>query len=450
MGELTDVTILYVEDEPVLREQVVFALRMHFSRVLSACDGKEAMRMIRAECPDVVVSDIRMPAMDGLTLASLLKTELPDLPVVLCTALHETDHLLKAIELGVAAYVSKPIDLEKLQHAIRLASLPCVNRREIARLRSEAAISNGLLGEDSVMRPIAEQLQRVADTDLSVMLLGEPGTGKNFLAAKVHALSKRKTRPFLAVDCLARTPEQLEKELFGEAKGRGRPSSGATELLSEADGGTLLLDGPERLPLQLQQRLFNLLEDGMFVPNGSIRPAACNLRVITVTGANLDKLAQAGTFSQELLERLKDVEVTLPPLRERRSDIPLLARFFLAVAADEFGRHCPSMTTEAEELLQQQQWPGNLRQLKQLMRRALFMAGNPISGAGLKPLIGQAASPIVPDLLPSSLDLTELEKWAIIQALAATDGKKQQAARLLGVSYNTFKDKIRRYNLTGL
>lgn len=448
MDELTDLTVLYVEDEPDLREQVAFALRMHFARVLTADNGKEALGAIGREVPDVVVTDIRMPVMDGLALASRLKEKVPDLPVVLCTAFHETDHLLRAIELGVAAYVSKPIDFEKLRQAIELAGRPAVSQREIRQLRSEAAISGRLLGAESIMRPIAEQLQQVADTDLSVMLDGEPGTGKNFLAGRIHALSKRKARPLLTVDCHGRTPEQLERELFGDSRGRGRPAANATDLLAAADGGTLLLDGPEQLPLPLQLRLFRLLEEGMFVPNSALAPVACNLRVVTVTSANLDKLAQAGAFSPELLLRLRDVQVTLPPLRDRHCDIPLLARFFLAVSADEFSRPCPAMAADAEVLLQQQSWPGNLRELKQLMRRALFMAGNPVSAAGLKPLLSQVVNPMVPDILPSSLNLVDLEQWAIAQALTATNGKKLQAARLLGISYNTFKDKLRRYNLS--
>ena len=448
MNELTDVTVLYVEDEPDLRDQVAFALRMHFTRVVAAENGAEAVEAARREAPDVVVTDIRMPEMDGLALATRLKEDFPDLPVVMCTALHETEHLLKAIELGVAAYVSKPINFEKLRLTIESAARPVIHQREIRRLRCEAAISGRLMAPESAMLSIAEQLEQVADTDLSVMLDGEPGTGKNFLAGRIHALSKGKLRPLLTVDAHGRSAEQLEQELFGDCRRRGRPAAYATELLAVADGGTLLLDGPEELPLPLQQRLFRLLEDGMFVPNSSIDPVPCKLRVITVTSANLDKLAQAGLFSPELLQRLRDFHLTLPPLRERQCDISLLARFFLAASADEFGRPWPALTDDAEQLLKQQPWPGNLRELKQLMRRALFMAGNPISVSGLKPLLGQAAAPVSSDLMPSSLNLAVVEQWAIVQALTATSGKKLQAARLLGISYNTFKDKLRRYNLS--
>lgn len=446
MNELTDLTVLYVEDEPDLRDQVAFALRMHFAQILIADNGVEAIGVIRRKAPDVVVTDIRMPEMDGLALASRLKGEFPALPVVLCTALHETDHLLKAIELGISAYVSKPIDFDKLRQAIELAGRPVINQREIRRLRSEATLSGRLMEANSIMRPIAEQLQQVADTDLSVMLDGEPGTGKTFLASRIHILSKRKGRPLLTVDGHGRPPEQLERELFGESRGRGRPAVNGTDLLAAANGGTLLLDGPEQLPLPLQLRLLRLLEEGMFVPNNALAPVACNLRVVTVTRANLDKLAQTGSFNPDLLRRLRDVHVTLPPLRERRGDIPLLARFFLVVSAEEFSHPSPTITADAEAFLQQQPWFGNLRELKQLMRRTLFMAGNPVSAASLKPLLGSATGPVVSALLPKSLNLTDLEQWAIVQALAATGGKKLQAARLLGISYNTFKDKLRRSN----
>lgn len=445
MNELSAIKILYVEDEPELRDHIGYALRLHIDSVTTAANGKEALDLIRDNPPDVVLSDVRMPVMDGLELARILRQEFPELPVVLCTAFTDTDCLLKAIDLGVAGYVTKPVDLFRLLGAIRSAVLPILQRRELAKLKGDTFLGRGLIfGFSPAMSALGQKIDSVAGSDYSVVILGEAGTGKSAVAELVHVTSRRQDKPILTVDCRVRSYEQLEAELFGSAPGRGRPAAERPlGTLRDIHGGTIVLDGLEMLPLPLQGRILRLLEEGAYVPSGATVPVRCDLRAIAVSAVDLEKESLLGRFLQGLWLKLSDVVLTVPPLRDRAQDIPTLCRTFLAQAAEELGRRCPEMTDEAVRLLQHERWPGNLRQLKQLARRALLLAGDPISVAGLKPLL--AVSSVAPPEAPPSLKLSDLEAWAVREALTATGGKKMQAAQLLGVSYNTFKDKLRRY-----
>ncbi len=227
MLDISGLSVLYVEDEPELREHVAYALRLHIDSVSTAANGKEALAIIRSNRPDVVISDIRMPVMDGLELAASLRKELPDLPLLFCTAFTDTDFLLKAIELGVSAYIPKPIDTERLLAAVRQAVLPLLQQREIARLKSESIKSCGILaGSGHAIMTLCEQISQVADSDYSVVLTGEAGTGKSAVAEWIHKMSWRKKKQLLSINCRSRSAEQLENELFGRLTARGRTPLG--------------------------------------------------------------------------------------------------------------------------------------------------------------------------------------------------------------------------------
>lgn len=240
----------------------------------------------------------------------------------------------------------------------------------------------------------------------------------------------------------------MEEELFGRLTGRGRPTAGRDSgLLREIHGGTLVLDAPELLSLPLQARILGLLEKRTYLPTGSPEVVCCDLRVLTLTSVNLTQEAAAGRFNQNLLLRLSDSVLTIPPLRERAETLPAYCRTLLAQAADELGRPCPVVSPEAMKLLQQEHWPGNFRQLKQFIRHAAFRCNKLIEATEIKNLLNQPSAPPVkaPEDLPS-YRLTDIEAWAIRRALNATDGKKMQAAELLGISYNAFKEKLKRYS----
>lgn len=448
MYDYTQLNVLYVEDEPELRDHVGYALRLHIDTVVTAANGQEALELIRLKRPDIVISDIRMPVMGGLELTAALRQKYPAMPVLLCTAFNDTEYLLKAIELGVAAYIPKPIDTERLLTAIRQAALPILQRLEIGRLKTAALKSSGLmLGGSPAMKIVGEQILKVAESDYSVVVRGEAGTGKSAVAELIHGLSGRKTKRFLTIDCRSRSAEQLEAELFGRLPGRGRPSATRDAgVLTDIDGGTLAFDAPELLPLPLQGRILALLEKRAYLPTGCSESLQCDVRVIALTLVDLTSEAAAGRFNQSLWLRLSDVVVSMPSLRERREDIPLICSTFLAQAADDLGCACPSLAPDALAALQREPWPGNFRQLKQFLRRAVFYGGAVITADDVGAAI-VGANNHSPQRDEMSFKLTDLEKGAIQKALCATGGKKMQAAELLGISYNAFKEKMKRHRI---
>ena len=303
------------------------------------------------------------------------------------------------------------------------------------------------------MKALAEQIAQVAESDFSVVVRGEAGTGKSGVAELLHGLSGRKAKRLLTVNCRSRSAEQVEAELFGRTSGRGRPSANREcGTLRETDGGTLVIDAPELLPLLLQERLFSLLEKRAYLPTAGAELISCDVRVVVLTSADLARETVAGRFNHSLWLLLSDVVLNIPPLRERVGDIPAFCRALLAQAADDLGCACPELSPDALTLLQAEPWPGNFRQLKQFIRRVVFRAGAVITIADVRANIaanvgavgGKDYSP-PPDEM--SHKLTDLEQWAINRALHATDGKKMQAAELLGISYNAFKDKLKRYGM---
>jgi DNA-binding NtrC family response regulator len=387
--------------------------------------------------------------MDGLELTAALRQKYPDLPVLLCTAFTDTEYLLKAIELGVVAYIPKPIDTGRLLEAIRQAALPILQRLEIQRLKTEALRAGGLMiGDNPAMKALGGQIAQLAESDYSVVVRGEAGTGKSAVAELLHGLSGRRRKRLLTVDCRSRSADQLEAELFGRMPGRGRPSASRDGgVLNEINGGTLLLDAPELLPLPLQERILALLEKRAYLLTGGSEPLPCDVRVIALTSVDLDTEVAEGRFSRNLLMRLSDAVLNLPPLRERRDDIPAFCSLFLAQAVDDLGRACPEMAPDALALLQTEAWPGNIRQLKQFIRRAVFHAGAVITAADVEVHNAGAKNPL-PLRDELTFKLTDLEQWAIERVLNATGGKKMQAAELLGISYNAFKDKLQRYGIS--
>jgi DNA-binding NtrC family response regulator len=449
MSSLKEITVLYVEDEPHLQEYVALSLSEQVGTVLTADHGKQALEMVRRQRPDLVVTDILMPHMDGLDLAAALGAEFPGLPVIICTAFTETAYLLRAIDLGVVAYVPKPIDIAHLLAAIERTAHPILQQRELERLKKESAKSrNVIFGSSPAMQAVADQLVRTADSDFSILLQGEPGCGKSSFAVLIHSLSRRNKRPLVGIDAQARDPEQLEAELFGMPPGRGRPAANPNNgVLASVDGATLLLEAPETLPLPLQARLLRVIEERKYTPAGSIASIPCDLRILTTTSVDLAAEVRAGRFREDFLIQISDTVVSIPPLRSRVEDIDQIARRLLIEAANDLEIACPELPPESLALLTSHPWPGNCRQLRQVLRRSLLVNSSKISASTVKHLLGAAPVPAAASL--PKLNLAELERWAVGEALAACGGRKMEAARMLGISYNTFKDKLVRYGVAG-
>jgi len=449
MDDRLQLKVLYVEDEPDLRERIRIVLEMYYQTVLSCGNGSEAVQVFERERPDLVVSDIMMPVLDGLEMARRIREIAPETPVILCTAFTETSYLLKAIELGVSAYLRKPLDCRELVAAINRAAAPLLQRLELAaaRRREESSLQL-LLGESPAMRQTVQQAQRIAGTSFSLIIQGETGAGKSNLAFLIHNLSPRRERPFVTVTLGSLAETLVESQLFGHVKGAFTGAQTARRgLFEEADGGTLFLDDGDCASPAIQAKILHAVEQKWFFPVGGTQKVQVDTRIIAASNRDLLAEAKKGSFREDLYYRLGDLVITLPALRERGGDIALLARSFLNEVSLELERVPPRLTPDAILLLSRQPWPGNVRELKSVMKRAALFAGETLTGEELSGILSSLARGAEHREPPAPLTLDQLKRLAVQQALAATGGKKMEAARLLDVEYGRFKRLLERYQL---
>ncbi|MCM0082606.1 sigma-54 dependent transcriptional regulator [Geomonas sp. Red32] len=457
MNDLKKLTVLLVEDEADLRRETGAFLALYCHRVLEAANGADALAVFAAQEPDLVISDIRMPVMDGLELAARLKESSPATPVVLCTAFTETGYLIKAIELGVSGFVRKPADGDELVATIARVALPVLQRRQIEGLSSE--LSANLwesLGGAPLHRPLAEQVARVARSSYNVLLQGETGSGKSRLASMIHALSPRRSAPLITVQMGALPVTLVESELFGHVKGAFTGADrNRTGLAERADGGTLFLDDIESAPPELQAKLLRFVEEKRFTPVGGSEEKRADVRVIAASNRNLKKEAAEGRFREDLYFRLADTVLALPPLRSTPEAILPLALRFLSESCEELGVPVPLIDDEAVALLASLPWPGNIRQLKSVIRRVALETGGVIRAADVAALSGAPESspvlpptePLLPPPFPCSMET--VERWLLEQALRHCGGKRMKTAAMLGMNYYTFRRKLEKYGLGG-
>lgn len=454
MNKLEKLTILLVEDEQELRRETAAFLELYCGRVVQASNGREALALFDKELPDLVISDICMPLMDGIELAASLKTRAPDTPVIFCTAFTETAYLLKAIELGVTAFVRKPVDADELLGIITRASVPMLQRREISELSAELSASLKIqMGEAPAQLAVMEQAVNVARTSFSILLEGETGSGKSRLSKIIHSLSGRRDGPFVTVHLGAIPLHLAESELFGHSKGA---FTGAerhrTGMVETADGGTLFLDDIEACPPSIQAKLLRFVEDKRFTPVGSSTEKKVDIRIISASNKNLKEEIQAGRFREDLYYRLADVSITLPSLRNTQDAITPLALKFLSETCDELGRETPLLNEEARRLLASISWPGNIRQMKSVIRRLALNAGSVIGAADMAFLQDNSVVPLstppagsttAPPPFPCGMD--KLESWSLEQALRFCGGKRMKTAMMLGMNYYTFRRRLEKH-----
>jgi DNA-binding NtrC family response regulator len=458
MNDFKRLSILLVEDEEDLRRETASFLEIYCGRVIRAANGREALTLFNELRPDIVISDIRMPLMDGLELAVHLKRQAPETPVIFCTAFTDTPYLLKAIELGVSAFVRKPADTDELLAAIDKAALPLLQRIEIRELSDQLTASlTAYLGAGPTLKSLSEQVARVAHTSFNILLQGETGSGKSYLANIIHSISPRRDGPFVSAQ-MAAIPEQLaESELFGYVKGA---FTGATHtrrgLVETAYGGTLFLDDIESCSLPIQAKLLRFVEEKRFTPVGSAAEKSGDVRIIAASNRNLKQEVPDGRFREDLFYRLSDFIISLPPLREMRDTVVPLSLKFLQETCNELGRDIPFIDDEARALLTANDWPGNIRRLKSVIRRAALLADNTINGAVIAAAFGdiidtphlQAEDCTVapaPPPFPCSMDT--LEKWSLEEALRFCGGKRMKAAAMLGMNYYTFRRKLEKHGI---
>ncbi|MFQ5665257.1 MAG: sigma-54-dependent transcriptional regulator [Candidatus Binatia bacterium] len=444
--------VLLVDDEPDFRAVICDELRDRGYGVASFGSGHEALRVAGEQDFDVALLDLKMAGLNGLELLRALKELDPSIEVVMLTAHASVDTAVQAIKLGALDYLSKPVRLSELEITLNKALEVRQLRRETQRLRAGLRHQQGfeeIVGHSKRMRAVFEHIESVAASDASVLVEGESGTGKELVAKAIHRRSARGERPFVVLNCGTLTDSLLESDLFGHEKGAFTgATSPKTGLVEVADGGTLFVDEVAEMSLGSQSRFLRVLESGELRRVGSTRTLTVNLRVVAATNRHLEREVEKGRFREDLFYRLNVYRIELPPLRERREDIPLLVEYFLSRSSLHRGA-ARTVTPQALEVLLDHQWPGNVRELANVVERAIIAShGEPIRPEHLlltpRPVTGPAAGP-TEGLQP----LSNIERAHIEHVLAAVSGNKRRAARILGISLRNLYRKLERYGLPG-
>jgi DNA-binding NtrC family response regulator len=442
--------VLVVDDDPGVRYTLREILESEGLLVDEAPDGQAALEAYQAAPVPLVITDLRMPRLDGLGLLKALAGRAPAPRVVLITAHGSERDAVEAMKAGAFDYFRKPFDTDELLAVVRRAVEAVRLRDENERLAGELALSRTMVFEAASMRNLARLVARVAPRDVTVLVTGESGTGKERVAEALVRASPRAGRPFVRFNCAALSPELAEAELFGHARGaftgavRSRPG-----LFGEADGGTILLDEVGELAPDAQAKLLRVLQEGEVRPVGEERARTVDVRVIAATHRNLDELVRAGRFREDLYYRLAVVRLHVPPLRERPEDVTLLARHFLDRFAERFGLASLRVPDALLDRLRAHRWPGNVRELENVLES--LVALSPPDGLDLSLLPfgqpGEAASAEPGGPLGLRQRVEVYEKGLVLEALRAARGNRSEAARQLGISRVTLHDKLKKYGL---
>ncbi|RKY66051.1 MAG: hypothetical protein DRQ08_04065 [Candidatus Latescibacterota bacterium] len=423
--------ILVVEDEPKMAFLLEAELNDAGHRATSVTDGREAVRRVEREHFDIVITDLRMEGMDGIEVLERVKGLDPQTEVVLITAYATAQTAVEAMKKGAYDYIIKPFDIEELKLLIKKIEEKQGLLYENALLQ-EKARREGLLvgGRSPAMRKVLELIDKVAPTDATVLVLGESGTGKELVARRIHHLSPRRDKPLVAVHCATFPENLLESELFGYERGAftgaNRRKVGHFEY---ADGGTIFLDEVGELPASVQAKLLRFLQERQFTRLGGVEPVRVDVRVIAATNRDLEREVREGRFREDLFYRLNVFPIELPPLRERREDIPLLVEHFLR----QRNRPPDVVSPEAMEALLAYDWPGNVRELENVIERALILAGEGRITPDLLPF-GRPKAGAKVELPDEGVNLEEVERELITQALEKAGWNKAKAAKLLGIT----------------
>ena len=447
--------ILIVDDERSMCDLLETDLRL---RDFAPCCFTSAEEAFEAFCRDdfeVVLTDLKMPGMDGIQFCSRLVANRPDIPVIVMTAFGSLETAIAAIRAGAYDFVTKPIELELLAVTLRRA----IERRQLQeQIRSlrEAVQSVGrfeeLLGQSSPMQKLYDQLAQIADSEASVLITGESGTGKELVARALHQRSRRADKPFVAVNCAALLDTLLESELFGHMKGAFTDARNDRKgLFVQAQGGTLLLDEIGEMPLSMQPKLLRALEENRVRPVGSEREVAFDVRIVTATNRDLETAVEEGRFRKDLFFRVNVIQVELPPLRSRGSDILLLAQRFLETFAARSGKQVVSMSEAVAEKLLAYSWPGNVRELGNSIERAVALTRHDrltVEDLPEKIRVYHRSQLLIDGGDPSELaPLEEIERRYILHVLQSVAGNRTLAARTLGLDRKTLYRKLRQYGL---
>jgi DNA-binding NtrC family response regulator len=453
MSTSNSMRVLVVDDEPDAAEALTLLLEPRGHDVRVAATGDQARGVMTAWRPHVVLLDLMLPDVDGLDLLRDLRAAAPDTQVVMVTGYGSVPKVVEAMNAGAFGFIEKPIDamllLAVLDKASEKVALSVENRRLRSELHEHATLADMVARSDK-MKQLFALVRKVAPSDASVLIHGENGTGKELVASAIHQNSNRAKAPFIKINCSAIPSELIESELFGHKRGSFTGAladkPGVIEL---ADGGSLLLDEIGEMPAALQAKLLRVLQEREFTPVGSTRPIRSDFRLICSTNVNLDAALADKKLRQDLFFRINTFTLAIPPLRERTTDIPLLAEYFREKYAARHQREVTGIDAEAMRVLQRHRWPGNVRELEHAIERAVIVATErnivaadlPASLRDPEPSLDHA------DAIPAHHTLEEIERLAILRTLERTQWNKRATANILGVYRPTLYSKLKKYNL---
>jgi len=447
--------VLFVDDEREMCDVVAMDLARHGFDVVTETSPQQAATLLSLQNFDAVVTDLQMPGMNGLDLCARIVANRPDTPVIVVTAFGSLETAIAALRSGAYDFVTKPFDLEVLRFALERAIQHRSLRSEVARLREvvgQARRFEGLLGESAAMQRIFELVERVAETDASVLLTGESGTGKELIARAIHGRSARKGAPFVALNCAAMPENLLESELFGHTKGAFTDAKTARAgLFVEASGGVILLDEIGELPMALQPKLLRALQERKVRPVGGTNEIPFDARIVATTNRDLELMVEERQFREDLFYRINVIHIALPPLRARGNDILLLAQSFVEHYSKTFKKTVTGLSAAVAERLLAYPWPGNVRELQNCIERAVALTRmneivvedlpEKVQGRTLAAAPGRGAV-AEPD---GFLSLEEIERRHILRAMEVHQGNRGLAADALGIDRKTLYRKLRAY-----
>jgi len=453
--------ILVVDDEESIREFLEIMLKKEGYEVTLAEDGQKAKELLAKKTFDMIISDLQMPHVTGIELLKHVKDTSPEIVFMMITAFGTTETAVEAMKMGAYDYITKPFKIDEvrlnIQNALRSRNLEVENRSLKKELVKEYSFQN-MVGNSQTMHQIFDLVKRVSQTPTNVLITGESGTGKEVVAKAIHYNGPLKDRPFVTINCGAIPENLMESEMFGHKKGSFTGAvSDKAGLFEVADGGTLFLDEVGELPLTIQVKLLRAIQERVIRRVGATDDNKVDVRIIAATNRNLEEMVQKGGFRQDLFYRLNVINIKTPSLRERRDDVPLLANHFLKKYNERLNKNIGGISAEAMEILKKYDYPGNVRELENMIERTVALEGGAmILPESLPPMVNtpsgrKMASSNEIEIGDEGVDLEkvmgQIEKELLIKAIHSAGGVKKRAAKLLHISFRSMRYRIEKYNL---
>lgn len=452
--------VLVVDDEKLIRWSIRQKLESAGYEVLEAGTAAEADSLFKENMPDLVTLDVRLPDTNGLKVLLEMKKLAPDTPIIMITAYGAVDDAVKALQIGAYDYLEKPINFERLLHSLGNAFETTALRTEVQRSKREQEDTftvDRIIGESRAIQEVKALVERVAVSEANTIVIeGESGTGKDMVAKALHYQSRRRNHPFVVLNCAAIPEQLLENELFGHERGAFTDAKTMKKGLFElADEGTVFFDEISEIHLHLQPKLLRVLEDQIFRRIGGIKDIRTNVRIICASNKDLEKMVARGEFREDLFYRLSVIPITMPPLRDRKDDIPLLVDHFVDEYNRRFRKSIKGVLPKALKIMGNYDWPGNVRELRNAIERAMILQDDGYIDENLLPgrisAFGDESKGLLldqsPSIPPQGIDLYEVEKDLIRRALAKAGGNQTRASRLLSITRDVLRYKMKKYGL---